>query len=137
VESDLKKSQFLQGVVSKLELKNAQVIRCRVEDLGKNDDYRSRFDVVTCRAVAGLSTLLEWGLPLLKVDGILVAWKGARVDEELRESEKALEVLGGIVHQVKNYEIGDRSRCLVFIRKEKECPPQYPRKGGQAKKRPL
>lgn len=137
VESDLKKSRFLQEMVSKLELKNACVIRSRVEDLGKSADYRGRFDVVTCRAVAGLSTLLEWGLPFLKVGGLLVAWKGARADEELKESEKALEVMGGIVQQVKNYEIGDRSRCLVLIRKEKECPPQFPRKGGQAKKRPL
>lgn len=137
VESDLKKSQFLQRIVSKLDLKNACVIRSRVEDMGKSAEYRSRFDLVTCRAVAGLSTLLEWGLPLLKVGGILVAWKGARADEELKESEKALEVLGGIVQQVKNYEIGDRNRCLVLIRKENECPPQFPRRGGQAKKRPL
>jgi len=137
VESDLKKSQFLQGLVSKLGLQNAAVIRARVEDLGKGDEYRSHFDVVTCRAVAGLPTILEWGLPFLKIGGMLVAWKSARVGEEIEGSENALKVLGGIVHQVKNYEIGDKRNCLVFVLKEKECPLLYPRKGGLAKKRPL
>ncbi|MGE5544857.1 MAG: 16S rRNA (guanine(527)-N(7))-methyltransferase RsmG [Bacillota bacterium] len=137
VESDLKKSQFLQGLVSKLELKNVSVIRSRIEDLGNSSAYRSRFDVVTSRAVAGLPTVLEWGLPFLKVGGMLVAWKGIRVEEELSDSEMALEILGGKVHQVKKYLIGDKERYLVLVRKERECPSQYPRKGGLAKKRPL
>lgn len=137
VESDLKKSQFLEGLVAKLGLKNVSVIRTRMEDLAKNSEYRSQYDVVTCRAVAGLPTILEWGLPFLKIGGTLVAWKGTKVDEELRDSQRALEVLGGILLKVKNYEVEDRIRCLVFIRKEKECPPEFPRKGGLAKKRPL
>jgi 16S rRNA (guanine527-N7)-methyltransferase len=78
VESDLKKSQFLQGLVSELELDNVTVIRSRIEDLGQNSDYRNQFDMVTCRAVAGLPTILEWGLPFLKIGGVLVAWKGVR-----------------------------------------------------------
>ena len=137
VEADLKKSQFLLGLVNRLGLKNVNVIRSRIEDLGRNSEYRNRFDVVTCRAVAGMPTILEWGLPLLKIGAVLVAWKGTRVGEELEESRQALEVLGGIVQKVKDYEVGDRKRCLVFISKKRECPPQYPRRGGLAKKRPL
>jgi 16S rRNA (guanine527-N7)-methyltransferase len=137
VESDLKKSQFLQGLVSELELDNVTVIRSRIEDLGQNSDYRNQFDMVTCRAVAGLPTILEWGLPFLKIGGVLVAWKGVRALEEIDDSEKTLDILGGVVQKVKKYKIGDRERSLVFISKEKECPARYPRKGGMAKKRPI
>lgn len=137
VESDLKKSQFLQHLIPSLGLSNVTVIRSRIEDLGQNSEYRSQFDMVTCRAVAGLPTIMEWGLPFLKIGGVLVAWKGVRVGEEIEESQRALEILGGVVQNVQNYDVGDRKRCLVFVGKERECPTNYPRKGGLAKKRPI
>ncbi len=137
VESDLKKSMFLKGLVFELGLKNVEVIRARIEELGKNSEFRSRFDLVTCRAVAELPVILEWGLPVLNVNGLLAAWKGAAADEEIRASQKALEILGGKVRQVTNYEIGGKKRCIVIVQKTKECPPQFPRRVGMAKKRPL
>ncbi len=137
VESDLKKSQFLKRLVTKLGLENVKIIRSRVEELARSNEYRGQFDMVTSRAVASLPTILEWGLPFLKIGGTLVAWKGAKVEEEIGESGKALDTLGGILLMVKNYEVRDKIRYLVFISKVRECPPQFPRKGGIAKKRPL
>lgn len=137
VESDLKKSMFLKELVFKLGLRNVEVIRARIEELGEKGDFRSRFDLVTCRAVAEMSVILEWGLPVVKVNGLLAAWKGARAGEEIRASQKALDVLGGKVRRVANYDIGGKERCIVIVHKAKECPPQFPRRGGKAKKRPL
>ncbi|NLW45364.1 MAG: 16S rRNA (guanine(527)-N(7))-methyltransferase RsmG [Syntrophomonadaceae bacterium] len=137
VESDLKKSMFLKDLVLKLGLKNAEVIRARIEELGKNSDFRGCFDMVTCRAVAELPVILEWGIPVLRVNGLLAAWKGIRAGEEIEKSQRALEILGGEVIQVADYEIGGKKRFIVVVKKVKESPPQYPRRGGLAKKRPL
>ncbi|NLV15608.1 MAG: 16S rRNA (guanine(527)-N(7))-methyltransferase RsmG [Syntrophomonadaceae bacterium] len=137
VESDLKKSGFLIEIQHSLPVQNAKVIRGRVEELARKSEYRAGFDVVTCRAVAGLSTILEWGLPLLKVGGILVAWKGARIMEEIDESKVALDSMGGVISQVKEYEIAEKPRSLALIEKIKETPDRYPRRGGLAKKRPI
>lgn len=137
VESDLKKSMFLKDLVLKLGLKNAEVIRARIEELGKNSDFRGCFDMVTCRAVAELPVILEWGIPVLRVNGLLAAWKGIRAGEEIEKSQRALEILGGEVIQVADYEIGGKKRFIVLVKKVKESPPQYPRRGGLAKKRPL
>lgn len=137
VESDLKKSMFLKDLVLKLGLKNAEVIRARIEELGKNSDFRGCFDMVTCRAVAELPVILEWGIPVLRVNGLLAAWKGIRAGEEIEKSQRALEILGGEVIQVADYEIGGKKRFIVVVKKVKESPPQYPRRGGLAKKRAL
>lgn len=137
VESDLKKSMFLKDLVLKLGLKNAEVIGARIEELGKNSDFRGCFDMVTCRAVAELPVILEWGIPVLRVNGLLAAWKGIRAGEEIEKSQRALEILGGEVIQVADYEIGGKKRFIVLVKKVKESPPQYPRRGGLAKKRPL
>jgi len=137
VESDLKKSMFLKDLVLKLGLKNAEVIRARIEELGKNSDFRGCFDMVTCRAVAELPVILEWGIPVLRVNGLLAAWKGIRAGEAIEKSQRALEILGGEVIQVADYEIGGKKRFIVVVKKVKESPPQYPRRGGLAKKRPL
>ena len=74
---------------------------------------------------------------VLRVNGLLAAWKGIRAGEEIEKSQRALEILGGEVIQVADYEIGGKKRFIVVVKKVKESPPQYPRRGGLAKKRPL
>ncbi|NLB18107.1 MAG: 16S rRNA (guanine(527)-N(7))-methyltransferase RsmG, partial [Syntrophomonadaceae bacterium] len=97
VESDLKKAHFLEEVQHGLQMDNVRVVRGRIEELARQSQYRGVFDVVTCRAVASLPTILEWGLPLLKVGGWLTAWKGTRIMEEIDESQVALNSLGGVI----------------------------------------
>lgn len=137
VESELKKAQFLESMQVELGLANVTVVRTRVEELAHLPGSRGQFDVVTCRAVAGLATILEWGLPLLKTGGVLVAWKGPRAAEEVQDSKKAMEILGGRLREVKYYQSTEKTRALVMVDKTGDSPDRYPRPGGTAKKKPL
>ncbi len=137
VESELKKAQFLESMQVELGLANVTVVRTRVEELAHLPGSRGQFDVVTCRAVAGLATILEWGLPLLKIGGVLVAWKGPRAGEEVQDSKKAMEILGGRLREVKYYQATEKTRALVMVDKTGDSPDKYPRPGGTAKKKPL
>lgn len=137
VESNKKKGAFLNMIVEALLVNNVQVVNERVEDLGHSRKHRGHYDYVTCRGLADLQVLLEWGLPLLKISGVLVAWKGLNVDYELERSRAALELLGGVVQSVEKYDLAGKERALVLIEKRGETPEKYPRRGGVAKKRPL
>lgn len=90
VEPLLRRTKFLDEVVADLGLSNVEVVRGRADAL-----HGSRtFDVVTSRAVAPLSRLLEWSMPLVAPTGALVAMKGSSVDEEIVAAEPVLRRLG-------------------------------------------
>ena len=138
VESDLKKSKFLEKVSTEINLNNVEVIRTRVEELGQNQAYRGSFDICTCRAVAAMNILLEYGLPLLKPGGRLLLWKGRNYQQEITEAQKALEILGGKVTDIYLYNLmEDRDRTIVVVEKKGETPAKYPRRVGIPGKRPL
>ncbi len=138
VESDRKKSQFLKGVTSELELTNVQVICARVEELGQDSRYRSNFSLCSSRAVASMNVLLEYGLPLLRPGGRLLLWKGRNYPQEIDQAQNALSILGGVVEDVYRYTLmEERDRAIVIVRKEKPTPDKYPRRVGIPAKRPL
>lgn len=138
VESDLKKSRFLKRVVAELNLTNVEVIRSRVEELGRELDYREQFDICTCRAVASMNVILEYGFPLLKVGGKMVQWKGINYQQEIAEAHNALRLLRAEVSGVVRYTLmEDRDRALVVVKKLKTTPEEYPRRTGIPTKRPL
>jgi 16S rRNA (guanine527-N7)-methyltransferase len=84
-----KKIAFVSAAAAKLGLSNVEAIAGRAEEVGL-DALRARFDVVTARAVAKLSTLLGWTAPFAKPGGRLLLIKGERAETELREAEKIL-----------------------------------------------
>lgn len=138
VESDMKKGGFLQYVVESLRLSNVVVIRDRVETLGTEDKHRDGYDLCTSRAVASIRIMLEYGIPLVKVNSKLLLWKGSNYLSELNEARHALQVLGADVESVHRYSlIHDGDRAIVAVRKLCPTPPQYPRKVGKPSKRPL
>ena len=89
--------------------------------------------------MARLPVLLEYTLPVLKVKGLFLAPKGSQVDDELIESKKALQLLGGMVEGIERYNLGEGAEHLavVLIRKVKETPLQYPRQAGTPSKAPI
>jgi len=137
VEADLKKSQFLMRVCQELNLVNTRVVRERAEVLGRDPRYREKFDVATARAVAELNVLLEYVLPLVKVGGEFIAWKGKNYPVELERAGPAMETLGGDLQEVKKYILGDGYRYLLFIKKVAATPERFPRRTGVPAKRPL
>lgn len=138
VESDLKKSGFLQQVSMELDLKNVGVIRARVETLGQDEQHREQYDVCTSRAVAGMRVVLEYGIPLVKVGGRVLLWKGSSYRQEIADAQQALSVLGGELGAVYLYNLmQERDRALVEIKKVLATPEKFPRRTGIPAKKPL
>jgi len=141
VESTGKKAAFLQLAVDSLSLKGVEVARTRVEDLGRAQGHRGVYDVVTCRAVARLSVVAEYCVPLLEGGGRAIAMKGRLEPEELAEGHRAVDALGAKVAGTTRVpmlpEVGEKERNLVILEKIRETPAQYPRRVGLAGKRPL
>lgn len=136
VESTGKKCEFLKTVVKELNLKGAEVINGRAEDLANNGLYREKFDVCTARAVARLNTLCEYCMPFVKVGGKFVSYKGD-AEEEIKEAFNAVKVLGGEISEAYTYFLRDAKRTLVTVKKIKETDKKYPRGNGRERKSPL
>lgn len=139
MDSLKKRLDFLEVVINTLDLKGIKTVHARVEDFGNNPHYRGHFDTVSSRAVARLPVLLEYALPVLKVNGLFLAPKGPQYEVELAESGKALLLLGGTVEGIEHFNLGEGAehRAVIMIRKLKETPSQYPRQAGTPTKSPL
>lgn len=141
VESTAKKVRFLHGATENLALEGAEVIGARVEEIARLDGYRGTYDVATARALARLSVVVEYCVPLLRVGGCVISMKGRLEDEEIAEGERAAELLGARVSDLIRVprlpEIEKKERCLVVIEKVGETPEEYPRKVGVPAKKPL
>lgn len=139
VDSLKKRINFLEQLIETLKLDHVDVIHSRAEDIGKNKMYREHFDLVTARAVARMSVLSEYCLPLCKIGGAFIALKGANSHEELTDAKKAIKILGGEV--VKNntfmLPIEDSERSIIVIKKVKKTSKTYPRKAGIPAKDPI
>lgn len=134
-----KRVKFLDEVCNSLALKGIVSVHGRAEDFGINKKYREQFDVVTARAVANLSVLLEYCLPFVKIGGLFIAMKGPDAVEEIKESQKALDILGGEIDEVKSFNLprNDNERCVIIIKKSRQTPTNYPRKSGKPTKQPI
>ena len=139
VDSVGKKAAFLRHVVDTLGLEGVEVEVGRAEALAHESRLRERFDVVASRAVANMAVLAELTLPFCKPGGIVVAQKKAGIEDELREAERAIALLGGALERIEavdDVEPGD-PRWLVVLRKVTSSPSRYPRRPGIPAKRPL
>ena len=139
LEATRKKVEFLLHLVDELGLKGVEVIWERAEALGRNPNYRERFDVVVARAVADLPVLSEFCLPFCRIGGRFIAQKGPEAEREVDEARLAMERLGGRLREVKEIALpGQRQRrTLVVIDKVMPTPAAYPRRPGIPAKRPL
>ena len=139
VDSLNKRLIFLQEVINQLDLKNVELVHARAEEFGQNKKYRESFDIATSRAVANLSTLSEYLIPLVKLDGKCISMKASNAEEEINQAKKAIEVLGGKIEDIKKFNLPDSDigRTIVIIRKEKNTPTKYPRKPGTPSKEPI
>jgi 16S rRNA (guanine527-N7)-methyltransferase len=141
VESTAKKARFLHHATENLSLEDVEVMSARVEEIARMDEYRGMYDVATARAVARLSVVAEYCVPLLRVGGCVISMKGRLEDQEMAEGEKAAEQLGARVSDLIQVprlpEIEKKERHLVIIEKVGETPAEYPRKVGVPAKKPL
>ena len=134
-----KRINFLNEVIELLQLKNIEAFHSRAEEMAKNNKFREKFDVVTSRAVAKLNILLEYMLPYTKINGKCLCMKGPNIEEEIKEAEKALKILGGEIEKIEKIILPDSNieRNIIIIRKKSATPLKYPRKAGMPTKEPL
>ena len=104
----------------------------RAEDIGKNKLYREKFDLCVSRAVANLSTLCEYCLPFVGITGSFVSYKSADSEEEIKNAEGAVKILGGKIDRIEKFTLPETEigRALVKIVKIKSTPGKYPIKAG-------
>ncbi|RPI93004.1 MAG: 16S rRNA (guanine(527)-N(7))-methyltransferase RsmG [Chloroflexi bacterium] len=139
VESVGKKAMFCQHIVRVLGLEHVNVIQTRAETLGQTSQHREKYDWAVARAVANLSVLGEYLLPLVKMGGRALAQKGETGPAEAQSAEKAMELLGGKLKQLIPVSLPGVAddRYLVVVEKVAATPPKYPRKPGIPMKQPL
>ena len=126
----------LIGKTPLLELTNIEAIHSRIEEYGKTE--REKYDIVTSRAVAPLNTLLEYAIPLLKINKHFIAYKG-NCEEEITNSENALKKLDSKIEKIEKFKLPkeESNRTIIKITKQKITNNKYPRKNTEIKNKPL
>ncbi len=136
LDSNNKKINFLKELSKKLNINNIEIIQDRAENfiLQKREYY----DIVTSRAVSNLSILSEISIPFVKNDGYFIPLKGSN-KEEIDESKKAIEILGGEIINIVNFilPIEKSERNIILVKKTKKTPKEYPRQYSKILKNPL
>jgi 16S rRNA (guanine527-N7)-methyltransferase len=138
IESATRKCAVIRRLAVAAEAGNARAVAARAEEWAAGDG-REAYDAVTARALAPLAVLCEYAAPLLRADGALVAWKGARDAEEEAAGARAAQVLGLEPRDVLAVTpfAGAHSRHLHVFEKVAPTPSRFPRRPGVAAKRPL
>lgn len=139
LDSLQKRIKFLNEVIIQLGLEDVETIHGRAEDFAKPSMKRESYDVCVSRAVANLSSLSEYCLPYVNLNGYFIPYKSGKVFEELEESKKAVFLLGGKIEEEVKFMLPDSdiSRSLIKIKKISVTPKKYPRKSGLATREPI
>jgi 16S rRNA (guanine527-N7)-methyltransferase len=136
IDSLLKRINFLKSLITHLELNLINLNHERIEIYAIN--HQKKFDVVTARALGNLLLISEMGIPMLKTNGLLVAFKAQNYEEELIFSEQAIKTLGAKVEKIESfnlpYDFGYRAH--IIIKKDKHVEG-YPRQFSLMTKKPL
>ena len=136
VESVSRKCAFLRAAAREMDLANAEVAWTRAEEWQAG---LGACDVVCARALAALPVLIEYAAPLLRDQGVLIAWKGAVPAEEAADGSSAATQLGMREEPGRSVTPfrGSERRTLQVLRKVAPTPDGFPRRPGMATKRPL
>ncbi len=136
VDSNNKKTKFLNELKNKLNVDKVEVINNRIENITSR--FINSIDVVTARAVTNLPVLVELALPLVKVNKYFIAMKG-NAQEELENSEYAITYLGGKIEDVKEFDLPHDAgkRTLISIQKIKKSELNKLRPYEKIVKKPL
>ncbi|RYL90884.1 16S rRNA (guanine(527)-N(7))-methyltransferase RsmG [Sporolactobacillus sp. THM7-4] len=139
VDALKKRLVFLNSLIESLELRNVSLFHERAEVFACKQEMREHFDLVTARAVANLSVLSEYCLPLVREHGTFIALKGLHAEKEIEQAAHAIRMLGGSLSRTETFILPeeDSRRTLFFIEKTAQTPKKYPRKPGVPAKDPL
>ncbi len=136
VDSLQKRITFLNLVITTLGLKDIVTYHARAEEFA--NIHREEFDIVTARAVSHLRILLEYGIPMVKVNKYLIAMKG-NIEEEIEESKSTMTKLKCHIEKVDEFELPNMAghRTLLLIQKDDKTSHLFPRKYSEMKKKSI
>ena len=137
IESMRRRCEFLSAVRDALGLPNVRILCVRAEEAGRDRTLREHFDLTVSRAVAAAPVLLEYLLPLTKVGGSALCWKGPGAAQEALDGQEAAVILGGGEISLLPVSYPGEERYLLRADKISATPDRYPRRPGIPAKRPL
>jgi 16S rRNA (guanine527-N7)-methyltransferase len=139
VESVHKKADFCQHIVTLLNLQQVTILPERAERVGQDPVHRQSYDLAVARAVARMPILMEYLLPLVHRNGIVMAMKGESAPAETQAAEKAIHLMGGKLHKLIKVELPSvvEERFIVVVNKVARTPEEYPRRVGVPAKNPI
>lgn len=134
MEATGKKAEFLRAAAREIGLSNVEVVQERAERIGQDHRaHREKYDAATARALGHLAVVAELTAPLVRTGGVVLAVKGAKADQEVAESAKAMSLL-----RVEHVEtVATPTGRIVVLRKVAPSPRTYPRRDGEPKRAPL
>ncbi len=139
LDSLKKRMVYLEEAASELSLGNVEIIHGRAEEYGMKREYREGYNVVLSRAVASLNVLSEYCIPFINIGGYFLCQKGPNYEEELKEAEKAIDILGGKIEDIKKFILpySHITRYIIIIKKVTKTPTKFPRKPGKPLSNPI
>ena len=137
LDSTRKKVAFLQTLLAQLGIQNATTVSIRAEELGQQSQYRQTYDIALVRAVGSASVCAEYALPLLKIGGLAVLYRGHWNESEVCKS--AVEQLGGAIESIERFTtpVSQSIRHCLYLRKIAATPNEFPRPVGVPAQQPL
>lgn len=134
-----KRIKIINTLCSEIGIDNVTAIHARAEELARNKAHREAYDLCVSRAVANLSTLSEYCLPFIKTGGYFLSYKGPDSKQEIKDAKNAINILGGKIEREEKAELESfqLEHKILYIKKIKKTPAQYPRKSGIPSKKPL
>jgi 16S rRNA (guanine527-N7)-methyltransferase len=139
LDSTQKKITFLEQLQQALTLSNVKTLAARSEQVGQLPHHRETYDLALIRAVGSASVCAEYALPLLKLNGLAILYRGQWSELETQALNPAIERLGGHLERIQSIATPLTSSCrhLLYLRKVKDTPTGFPRPIGVPSKQPL
>ncbi len=139
LDSTRKKISFIETILADLNINNALTITNRVEQIGRVFQYREIYDIAFLRAVAPTVVCTEYALPLLKLGGIAILYRGNFTTDEQTNLPEVVKLLGGKIETIEEFKtpLSDSIRNCVYLRKVGKTPINYPRSVGVPTQKPL
>lgn len=139
LDSTRKKIAFLETLLTELGIQNATTLTGRAEELGQQPQHREFYDIALLRALGSASVCAEYALPLLKIGGLAILYRGQWTDEETEALRSPVTQLGGKIESIEGFTtpISNSIRHCIYLRKVAPTPRQFPRPTGVPTQKPL
>ncbi|MEO0854454.1 MAG: RsmG family class I SAM-dependent methyltransferase, partial [Cyanobacteria bacterium J06648_11] len=139
LDSTRKKIAFVASAIESLTLENARAIAERSETFGQTRGERERYDVATLRAIGSAVVCAEYALPLVKVGGRVILYRGQWTEAETEALSEVAAMLGGAIASIDSFKtpLTYSIRHAIVLEKRSPTPKAYPRLPGIPNRHPL